>query len=159
MSRHDVFPGTWGRVPVVILLALVLLALGFWKTVLVLEIGAPGLRLSVHQGDVVICTYIHSIYDVPVSEKLRVEDGYFKLFHVTTESDAVLAFLGLDRKDGSNVDREFKEFTVNAASQGGHVLTVHGRDIPLKARNDQASIHVRLIKAPLVARLTHLIWR
>ena len=152
--------GTLSRAPVLILLILAcLLALGFWKTVLLLEIGTSEFRLCVHPGDVVVCTYINSIYDVPVSEKLRVEDGHFKLFHVTTESDAVLAFLGLDRKDGSNVDLEFKEFTVNAASQGRHVLSVHGRDIPLKTHNDQASIHVKLIKAPLVVHLTHLIWR
>ncbi len=137
-----------------------LLVLGFWKTLLILEIGTPGLRLSVHQDDVIVCTYINSIYDVPVSEKLRIEDGHFRLFHVMTESDAVLAFLGLERKDEPNTDLEFKEFTVNAASLGHHVLRVHDRDIPLRSHSDQEGrIHVKLLKAPLLTHLTRSIWR
>ena len=137
-----------------------LLVLGFWKTVLILEIGAPELRLSVHQDDVIVCTYINSIYDVPVSEKLRIEDGHFRLFHVMTQSEAVLAFLGLERKDEPNADLEFKEFTVNAASLGHHVLRVHDRDIPLRSHSDQEGrIHVKLLKAALLTHLTRSVWR
>lgn len=153
--------GNWIKVSVLCsLMVACLLALGFWKTVLILEIGTPELRLSVHQGDVIVCTYINSIYDVPVSEKLRIEDGHFRLFHVITQSDAVLAFLGLERKDEPNADLEVKEFTVNAASLGHHVLRVHDRDIPLRTHSDQEGrIHVKLRKVPLLTYLTRPIWR
>jgi hypothetical protein len=153
--------GNWIRVSLLLsLIVAFLLVLGCWKTLLILEIGAPELRLSVHQDDVIVCTYINSIYDVPVSEKLRIEDGHFRLFHVTTQSDAVLAFMGLERKDEPNADLEFKEFIVNAASLGHHVLRVHDRDIPLRSHSDQEGrIHVKLLKAPLLTHLTRSIWR
>jgi len=153
--------GNWIRVSFLLSsIVACVLALGFWKTLLILEIGTPELRLPVHQDDVIVCTYINSIYEVPVSEKLRIEDGHFRLFHVTTQSDAVLAFLGLERKDEPNADLELKEFTVNAASLGHHVLRVNDRDIPLRPHRDQQGrIHVKLLKAPLLTHLTRSMWR
>ena len=69
------------------------------EDLLVVKIGSPEVMVPVSEGDVFFRTYMHSMYEVPVSEKFRIEDGHFRLVHVQTQSDAVLAYLGLGRKE------------------------------------------------------------
>ena len=73
--------------------------MGLWKDLLVVKIGSPEVMVPVSEGDVFFHTYVHSMYQVPVSEKFRIEDGHFRLVHVQTQSDAVLALLGSRRKE------------------------------------------------------------
>jgi len=130
------------------------------KSLLVLEIGGPEVRVPVSEGDEFFHTYRQSMYDVLVSEKFRIEDGYFRLVHVATQSDAVLWYLGIERKDEPNVDGIFTEFTVPAASIGNHMIRVHDREIRLDAvQNRDGKISVRLRRAPAFLSLANLIGR
>jgi hypothetical protein len=55
----------------------------------VLKIGGSGLFFRVKNGNIISLKYMHSMYGVPVIERLRVENGRLELFHVKT-SDAAL---------------------------------------------------------------------
>ncbi len=143
-----------------LILAAALLMMGLCKNVLVLEIGRPAILVPVSEGDLVVRSYVHSMYDVPVGEKLRIENGQFRLFHVMTQSYAVLDYLGLERMGEPNADRKFTAFTIPAASIGNHVLHVHNRDFPLGIYGDRdGKIHVELVRVPLMAYITRLVWR
>ena len=143
------------------LLAVVVLSvLWICQNQLVLEIGSPEVRVQVKEGDEFFRTYRHSMYEVPVSEKFRIENGYFRLVHVITQSDAVLAYLGLERKDEPNVDRMFTEFTIPAASVGNHVIRLHDREIPLEALHDQdGRIRVRLLRTRPQMSIANIVGR
>jgi hypothetical protein len=143
-----------------LLLGAALLLVGICKSVLVVQISNPDVLLPVAEGDVFVRTYVDSMYQAPVSEKFRIEDGHFRLFHVKTESDAVLAYLGLERKGEFNVDRKFGEFSVPAASIGNHVAWVNDRAIPLGTHEDrEGSVQVKLLKFPFLVHVAHCIWR
>lgn len=140
--------------------AAALSAVGLWKDLLVVTIDSPNVMVPVSEGDVVFRTYMHSMYQVPVSEKFRIEYGHFKLVHVETQSDAVLAYLGLEGKNEPNAHGNFREFSVPAASIGDHVLRFHDRDIPLGTHEGpDGSIHVKLARVPLLAYFARLVWR
>ncbi|MBM3301193.1 MAG: hypothetical protein FJY85_14715, partial [Deltaproteobacteria bacterium] len=135
-------------------LAALLLLAGLSKSVMVLEITNPELVLPVSQGDVLCHSYTHSMYEVPVAEKFIIQDGYLRLVHVMTQSEAALAYFGIEKKGEPNVDSKFLEFTIPAGSIGNHVLTLNRREIPLETREDRdGSIHVRLLKVPLLGYL------
>lgn len=137
-----------------------LAALGLSKDHLVVKIGSPEVMVPVSEGDVFFRTYIHSMYQVPVSEKFRIEDGHLRLVHVQTQSDAVLAYLGIERKNEPNVDGKFREFSIPAASIGNHVLRFHDRDIPLGTHEGRnGSIHVKLARVPVLTYFARLVWR
>ena len=140
--------------------AAALLAVGLWKTILVLEVSSPAVLASVRECDVFLLTYTHSMYHVPVTEKFWIEDGHFRLVHVMTQSDAVLAYLGLESKTKPNVDLKFTEFTIQAGSMGNHVLQFHNRRIPLATGQDRdGGIRVRLNRVPLLVYIAQLIRR
>jgi hypothetical protein len=152
--------GTRATLLLFLIVAAALLVVGISKTMLVLEVGSPSVIVPVSKGDVFVRTYMHSMYHVPVSEKFRIEDKYFRLVHVMTQSDAVLAYLGVEGKDEPNVDRQLREFTIPAASMGNHVIQVHDRNIPLGTHEDRGGkIHVKLIRMPLLVHFARLVWR
>jgi hypothetical protein len=137
-----------------LILGTTILAVGLARPVLVLDVGDGLTSVRVSAGDVLTHTYRHSMYEVPVSEKIRIDDEGFRLFHVVTESDAALWYLGLEKRDEHNVDREFGEFTVPAASIGVHVIRLHDRDIPLGTGEGRAGkIRVKILKMPYVQYL------
>lgn len=143
-----------------ILFVAALATAGMWKDHLVLKIGNPEVMVPVSEGDVFFRTYIHSMYQVPVSEKFRIEDGHLRLVHVQTQSEAVLVYQGLEGKNEPNADGQFTEFLVSAASIGNHVLRFHDRDIALGTREDRdGSIKVELSRIPLFTYFAHLVWR
>jgi len=79
---------------------------------------------------------------------------------VQTQSDAVLAYLGIERKNEPNVDGKFKEFCIPAASIGNHVLRFHDRDIVLGTQEGRdGSIRVKLARVPLLTHFARLVWR
>jgi hypothetical protein len=144
----------------VLLFVAALAVIGLWKHVLVVQIDGPGVLVPVSHGDAFFRTYMHSMYQVPVTEKFRLEEGHFRLVHVQTESDAVLAYLGIESRDEPNADAQLKEFSIPAASIGKHVLRFSDRDIALGTDEGRdGRIRVRLTRVPLFTYLAHLIWR
>jgi len=140
--------------------AAALSAVGLYKDLLVVTIDSPNVMVPVSEGDVLFRTYMHSMYQVPVSEKFRIKYGHFELVHVETQSDAVLAYLGLEGRTEPNAHGKFREFSVPAASIGDHVLRFHDRDIPLGTHEGpDGSIHVKLARVPLLAYFARLVWR
>jgi hypothetical protein len=140
--------------------AAALLAVGLWKDLLAVKIGNPEVMVPVSEGDVFFHTYIHSMYQVPVSEKFRIEYGHFRLVHVQTQSDAVIAYLGLEGKNEPNAHGNFREFSVPAASIGDHVLRFNDRDVPLGTHEGRdGTIHVKLARVPVLTYFAHLVWR
>ncbi len=132
---------------------------GLLINIQVLKIGDDGPSYRVSRGDVVVLRYTHSMYGVPVVERLRVEDGYFELFSVAT-SDAALEYYGIASKEEQNVKRLIKEFSVPKGSVGGHSLSVRGDTVPFAAlHNKRASIHIRLVRQHLLLYLINALWR
>ena len=58
--------------------AAALSAVGLWKDLLVVKIGSPEVMVPVSEGDVFFRTYMHSMYQVPVSEKFRIRIRTFQ---------------------------------------------------------------------------------
>ncbi len=123
-----------------------------------LEVGASGPVLRMAEGEVFSLHYIQSMYRVPVTERLRVENGRFVLFHVIS-SDAALEYLGIEKKEENNVRRELAEFLIPRASIGKHALTVRDRRIDLcDAAGQKEEIRVRMAQMPLITYATRM-WR
>jgi len=132
---------------------------GLLVNIQVLEIGDNGPLCRVARGDVIALRYTHSMYGVPVVERLRVKDGYFELFSVAT-SDAALEYYGIDSKEEHNVKRSVREFSIPRDSVGGHTLSVHGDTIPFTTLHDEhTSIHIRLAQQPLLLYFINSLWR
>lgn len=135
--------------PLIIFGALVLA--GIVKTVLVVEIGSADVVLPVSDGDTVVHSYTNSMYEAAVREKFRIEDGRLKLVHVTTESDAVLSYLGIEGKAEPNVEGTFNEFTIPAASVGNHSIEVRAVNVPLGTHEGRdGRVRVRVLRVPLL---------
>jgi len=155
MTRGARFRATRPALLFFVLLAALVVA-GIGKKVLVLEIGDLGVLVPVRVGEVFFHSYTQSMYGVSVQEKFRIEDGCFRLVHVSTPSGAALAYLGIEKKDEPNVDETFREFTIPAASIGNHALRVHDKEFPLgTAAERDGRIRVRLVKMSLLAYVAH----
>jgi len=125
----------------------------------VLKIGDSGLFFRVINGNIITLRYTHSMYGVPVTERLRVESGSLELFHVIT-SDAALEYFGIEGKDENNVKNSLKEFTIPTGSVGQHTLSVQGHEILLSnIRTKGQKIHINIIKQPLASYYIDSIWR
>jgi len=125
----------------------------------VLKIGDSGLFFRVINGNIITLRYTHSMYGVPVTERLRVENGRLELFHVIT-SDAALEYFGIEGKDENNVKNSLKEFTIPTGSVGQHTLSVQGHEILLSnIRTKGQNIHINIIKQPLASYYIDSIWR
>lgn len=124
-----------------------------------LKIGDNGPSYRVSRGEVIALRYTHSMYGVPVIERLRVEDGYLELFSVAT-SDAALEYYGIDSKEEQNVKRTVKEFSIPKGSVGGHTLSVRGDIIPFTTLHDEhTNIRIRLVQQPLLLYFINSLWR
>ncbi|MFH0824700.1 MAG: hypothetical protein V2B18_18250, partial [Pseudomonadota bacterium] len=139
--------GTLIVVSLTVLAAAALPAWGIYRDRPVLDIGNGRHLIPVSKGEIFRHSYVQSMYDVPVTEKFQIEDGYFRLIQVVTESDAVLVYLGLERGKEPNDAGRFVEFTIPLGSIGNHVISVPGRDIPLgTGENQTGSTSVKLRK-------------
>lgn len=151
--------GTRAWAPYLLVPATILLLAGLWQSLLVLDIGSE-VELPVSEGDVLVHKYVHSMYQVPVSEKFKIENGYLRLFHVMSTSDAALEYFGLLSRDEPNVDGKFREFTIPSASIGKHVIQVRDREIDLGTHEDRdGSIRVKLTRLPALIYVVRSIWR
>lgn len=137
-----------------------LLALGLQTNLQVVEIGDSGPSLLARNGDLFCHEYTHSMYGVQVVEKFRIEDGHFRIFHVMTQSDAVLEYFGIEKRDKHNVDGTFQQFSIPAASIGKHILKLDSYELSLdKPEHKDGSIHVKLLQVPFWAYAARLIRR
>lgn len=149
-----------GRLAAFAVLAFACLAAGIRP--MVIEIGGTGPRLLVREGDVISLHYTQSMYGVPVTERLRVQDGRLVLFEVVS-SEAALEYFGIETKGADNVRRVLQEFSIPADSVGNHVLAAGGRRIPLASiPAEEGSILIRLARPPLFIYWIHSLrelWR
>jgi hypothetical protein len=137
-----------------------LLALGLQTNIQVVEIGDSGPSLFVRNGDLFFHEYTHSMYGAQVVEKFRIEDGHFRIFHVMTQSDAVLEYFGIEKRGEHNVDGTFQQFSIPAASIGKHILKLYGYELSLdKPEHKHGPIHVKLLQVPFWAYAARLIRR
>jgi hypothetical protein len=100
------------------------------------------------------------MYGVPVEERFRVQGNRLVLFEVVS-TDAALEYLGIETKGAGNARKAMQEFIIPANSLGGYRLSASGRHIDLAGvpvEND-ARIHVRLTRQPLVVYLIHYWWK
>lgn len=141
------------------LFAVGVLTAGFWVRFQVLEIGNEGPCVPVSEGDIISLQYMHSMYGVPVEERLRVEGGRLALFHVVT-SDAALEYYGIERRDEGNTRRVVDEFHIPRDSVGGQTLTVKNRRIVLRdLPGEQGNVTIRLAREPILLYVVYRIWR
>jgi hypothetical protein len=133
---------------------------GLCRHILVVRVSDPEVLVPVSVGDVFFRDYVQSMYQVPVSEKFRIEAEHFRLVHVQTRSEAVLVYLGIEGKDEPNVDGKFTEFSIPAASIGDHVLRFRDHSIVLGTHEGRdGSIKIGLAKMPLHRYFAHTVWR
>lgn len=133
---------------------------GYFIKAQVLEIGDGGLSFSVKPGEIFAHCFIHSMYDVPVCEKFRVEKGTFTLFYIETQSDAALEYYGIEKRQENNVNRRFTEMIIPAESSGRHRIQIGNREIhPDKSYTKDRHIRIRIIEIPVAAHIFHELWR
>lgn len=139
------------------LLCIIVVILFFILKIQVLAIGDAGYFFRVTNGDIVTLSYTHSMYNVPVIERLKVENGTLELFRVES-SDAALEYFGIEGK--KNVKISVKEFVIPAVSVGHHVLSVKGHDILLgNVKTKDQKIHVSIKKQSFASYFINSIWR
>jgi hypothetical protein len=140
------------------LFAVGLLTTGLLFPVQVLKIGnkGPCVRVS---GDIISLRYTHSMYGVPVEERLRVEGRHLVLFHVMT-SDAALEYYGIEGRDEGNARRVLDQVSIPLDSVGEQTLTVRNRRIALRdLPGEQGSVTIRLAREPILLHVAHCIRR
>jgi hypothetical protein len=133
-----------------------------------IEIRGPGLLYPVQNGDTVTHAFIHSMYDVPVFERFRIENAAMHLFHVDSISDAALEYYGIENRHENNVNRRIREFCIPIGSIGSHVLFIGNHAICLYFEQSQTafflnpcehSICVRLFRRSAVINWANSLWR
>jgi hypothetical protein len=135
------------------------LTAGFLLRFQVLKIGNEGPCVPVSEGDVISLRYTHSMYGVPVEERLRVEGRRLVLFHVVT-SDAALEYYGIEGRDEGNTRRVLDQFNIPRDSVGGQTLTVRSRRIVLRdLPGEQGNVTIRLAREPILLYVVYCIWR
>jgi hypothetical protein len=140
------------------LLVVGILTAGFLLRFQVLKIGNEGPCVPVSEGDIISLRYTHSMYGVPVEERLRVEGRRLVLFHVVA-SDAALEYYGIERRGEGNARRVLDRFNIPWGSVGGQTLTVKNRRIVLRdLPGEQGYVTVRLVTEPLLYA-AYCIWR
>jgi hypothetical protein len=141
------------------LFAAAVLAAGLLLRFQVLRVGNEGPCVRVSEGDVISLQFTHSMYGVPVEERLRVEGRRMMLFHVVT-SDAALEYYGIEGREEGNARREIDRFSIPRESVGGQTLTVRNRRIVLRdLPGGQGSVTIRLAREPILLHVAHCIRR
>ena len=126
----------------------------------VIEIGESRRCIAVKTGDSMTHTFIHSMYDVPVFERFRIENDGMHLFHVDSESLAALEYYDIENRLENNVSRRIQEFSIPAESIGSHVLIIGNRQISLSGLKDgERSTPVRLTRRPAIVNRVNFLWR
>jgi hypothetical protein len=157
-TRNEHRPTPWwiGSAFFIAALALAFIAID----IRIIEIGASGLSIPVKNGDVMTHTFIHSMYDVPVIERFRIENDGMHLFHVDSESGAALEYYGIENRHENNVSRRIQEFSIPVDSIGSHVLSIGNRHIFLSDLNEGGhSIRIRLTRLPAIVNGVNFLWR
>jgi hypothetical protein len=132
---------------------------GAYCRIQVLVIGDRGPVIPARKGDIFELCYTQSMYGVPVTERYRIGEGFFVLFHVLSNR-AALEYLGIESRHENNVVREGKGFTVPAASVGNHFLHVGRRSIPLSACADSGGrVFVGITTMPVIVYIINALWR
>jgi hypothetical protein len=135
------------------------LTAGFLVRFQVLKIGDEGPCVRVSEGEIISLRYTHSMYGVPVEERLRVEGRHLALFHMVT-SDAALEYYGIEGRDEGNARRVLDQFDIPRDSVGGQTLTVRNRRIVLRdLPGKQRSVTVRLARESILLYVAYCIWR
>jgi hypothetical protein len=125
----------------------------------VLKVGNEGPCVQVSEGDVISLQFTHSMYGVPVEERLRVEGRSMVLFHVMT-SDAALEYYGIEGRGEGNARREVDQFSIPRDSVGGQTLTVRNRRIVLRdLPGGQKNVTIGLAREPILRHVAYCIWR
>ena len=123
---------------------------GFLVHLQVLVVGTQAPFINVRNGEILILKYIHSMYGVEVLESMRIENGLFEIFHVST-SEAALEYFGIEKKDLGNVQMVVKEFSIPKESTGNHVLILRNRVLKINECGDEdGSVYIRIKKVPLL---------
>lgn len=140
-------------------LAAGVLGVAFLLRIPVLRIGSGGPCVPVSEGDVISLRYTHSMYGVPVEERLRVEGRRLVLFHMVT-SDAALEYYGIERRGEGNARRVVDRFNIPRGSVGGQTLTVRERRIVLRELpGEQEEVTIGLETVPILLYWIYGIWR
>jgi hypothetical protein len=134
------------------------LAIGYAVSIQVLQVGDSGPVFRVAEGEVFSLSYTQSMYNVPVTEKFRIENGRFILFHVIS-SEAALEYLGIERKEENNVRGVLAEFLIPRASIGKYALMIRDSKIELgSAAGQKEAIRIRLAQMPFIIYASQM-WR
>lgn len=117
----------------------------------VVEVGENGICLLVKKGDIISHEFIHSMYDVPVVERFKVENGSLNLFHVDSPSDAALEYYMIEKRNEGNVNRAISEFCIPTSSIGKHILKINDKSISIAtSQTGDRCVRIRLTWLPLV---------
>jgi len=139
------------RLPYLLLIIVILPAIGLVFHLQVVEVGDRGFSFRVNEGDIIAHQFTHSMYDVPVVERLRVKQGVLNLFHFTSPSDAALEYYMVEGRQEGNVNRDISEFRIPAGSNGGHVLKINDRLVPAGVlQAEKTCIRIRLARLPVI---------
>lgn len=125
----------------------------------VLEISSPKKMIPVHEGDVLVHSYTHSMYGAPVSERFTIQNSRLKLISVDTPNVAVLEYFGLNTDGVGHLNLVFDSFMIPAASIGAHLIKVGDIIINLRTGEDRdEKILVRIRKTNAIEYYMELIW-
>jgi hypothetical protein len=135
------------------------LAAGYLVRIDTLHIGEDGPVFRVEEGQIFSLCYIHSMYGVPVTEKFRIDDRGFTLFHVVS-SDAALEYFGIESNKENNVRRTLAEFSIPRSSIGRHVLSIGHSAVRLEDLAGQGEqIRIRMARMPVIEYIVKHQWR
>ncbi len=151
----------WRRRPLLYCLSLFVgcAAVGYAARIEVLSLGDSGPVFHPLEGEIFSLHYTHSMYGVPVVEKLRFENGHLTLFQVAS-SEAALEYFGIEKKGENNARTTLVEFSIPRASSGNHELWIRDRKISLRglAGRDEP-VRIRLAQMPFTNYLVERLWR
>jgi hypothetical protein len=148
----------WRIWPCILVLGLTAAALNVDSQMI--AVGNQGLFFPVANGDIISHEFIHSMYDVRVIERFRIENGWLHLFHVDSESNAALEYYGIDNRRENNVNRRIREFRIPVGSIGSHALHVRNQTVSLGvSQTSERCIFIRLSSRPAVVNWAYSLWR
>jgi hypothetical protein len=131
---------------------IVIAVIGSILQIQVIEVKNTQLYIFVRDGDIISHEFIHSIYDVPVMEKLRICKGSMVLFFLDSPDDAALEYYWIDRRGEGNVCRRIDEFYIPVKSIGRHSVSINNEPIFVKGSSAlSGGVNIRLIQIPIIA--------
>ncbi len=133
MMTHVREPRSGILLPTLLLTVIVILICGASYvtpvTLIVLDIRGEKKLIPINEGDELTHSYVHSMYQVPVSEKFILRDGRLKLTRVDTPNVSVLEYFGLTDPDVEHLGLYFDSFTTPAASVGSHTVQIRNSEV------------------------------